>query len=399
MRASVVVLGLVVGCTTPHPTPAVTLPTSTVAPPTATTASAPITPGLGAPLVINDRVVDPATGVTLTKVAGVSQYDTAVPRRDGTNRFLIGARIVDGSTGATAGWLGGAVLTSGKLERVEPSGGTRWSVPLPGARSVRPPDVVVAGGVTVAVVDDALHAFDDATGKALWTAPGPADRLTTDGTLVFTTSCNSGRVPGRAVIARRAADGKEAWRALVAEESDPDAIELDPRHVIVRDTSRNVTFVFDHAGKELHRIKESVQVVHPIGQDLLVFTDKHVARYEDAGRVAWTIPALAATFVAGNDVVDAGAFTLVGNYGRISDSGVDLVALDPTSGVTRWRTKVPGLGVGHSEYLHVAYLELRGPKVYVVSQGSGGSFFERVDVATGKRELRCDVASARCAPP
>ena len=68
-------------------------------------------------------------------------------------------------------------------------------------------------------------------------------------------------------------------------------------------------------------------------------------------------------------------------------------------GATKWETKVAGLGVGHSEYMHVAYLDVQGPKVFVVRQGSGGSFFERVDLASGTRERRCDPDTARCAVP
>ena len=41
----------------------------------------------------------------------------------------------------------------------------------------------------------------------------------------------------------------------------------------------------------------------------------------------------------------------------------------------------------------------RGGKVFVVSQGSGGAFFERVELGTGKREQRCDPTTATCIAP
>jgi hypothetical protein len=46
------------------------------------------------------------------------------------------------------------------------------------------------------------------------------------------------------------------------------------------------------------------------------------------------------------------------------------------------------LGVSHSEYYHVAYVELRGPQLVVVSQGSYGDFVEVRNVATGGKLAR-----------
>lgn len=388
---------VVAGCkTSPSSAPAVDLPPapSAVAPSVAPSTAA------VAPLVINDRLVDRAGAATVGRVAGATKYDTAFPLRGGTNRYALGDLVVDANTGSIVGYRTAVrVERTGVVRYDATAGATRWSTPLAGVRSVRQPDAIVSSGVAVVAVDETLHAFDDATGRPTWTAPGPADRLATDGTYVFATDCTSGSVPGRALVAIRLADGKEAWRAKVAAEMDPDSIDVDPRRIVVRDSSKRVTVVFDHGGKELYRLHESVQSTHASPAGLLVFTDKRVALIDDTGATKWSRPPLAETFVAGNDVVDVGADLLVGNYGHISDSGVDLVRLDGATGATKWETKVASLGVGHSEYLHVAYLDVQGPKVFVVSQGSAGSFYERVDLATGKREHRCDPETSRCSVP
>lgn len=402
MRRLLFVAVLVVGCKTSSGGDIVAVPASTTASSTTASSATPsgptpsAKPGTG--LVINDRVVDRASAATIAHVAGAKSYDNAVPKRDGSGSFALGDRIVDGTSGATLGYEAGIHLEPAMAVRTDATGATRWSAPVSGVRSVRPPDAVVGSVAVVALVSD-LRAFDDATGKPLWTAAGPTDRLATDGALFFTTSCNSGKLVGRSIVARRATDGKEAWHSLIGEESDPDSIDVDARHVIVRDTSRKLTIVFDHTGKELYRIKESVQTTRLVSADLLVFTDKRVALYEDTGRVKWARAPLADTFVAGNDVIELGGDLLIGNFGRISDSGLDVVRLDAASGAVRWETKVPGLGVAHSQYLHVAYLDVSSAKVYAVSQGAAGSFFERLDLATGTRERRCDPVAGTCAPP
>jgi outer membrane protein assembly factor BamB len=382
-------LSLLVACKTSG-TPAVTLSSpassATVAP-----SSSPMHP-----LIIHDRLVDPTNAATVGHVVGVNSYAMAQPNRDGSHTWSIDALVIDGQTGSVVSQTDLLQLQSTAIVRKEPTGVVRWTVPFSGVRSVRPPDAVTAGGVAVVVYDETLHAFDDATGKPLWTAPGPADRLATDGTYAFVTDCTSGSVPTRSLVAVRLADGKQVWRSPIAAESDPDDIQVDARHVIVRDTSRRLMIVFDHSGKEVYRVTEAVEStwVNPFG--MLVFGDKTITQRDDAGRTLWTHAPLRSTFVAGNDVVPIQTDILIANHGRIDDSGVDLVRLRADTGALVWEARIPGLGVAHSQYLHLAYLDVQGNKVFVVSQASGGSFFERVDLATGKREARCDPNRATC---
>ena len=77
-----------------------------------------------------------------------------------------------------------------------------------------------------------------------------------------------------------------------------------------------------------------------------------------------------------------GGDLVVATYCTISDDGVEVQRIGGDGNV-RWRIQVPGLGVAHSEYEQLVYLELRGTSLYVVSQGSGGHFIERLDLATG----------------
>jgi hypothetical protein len=95
------------------------------------------------------------------------------------------------------------------------------------------------------------------------------------------------------------------------------------------------------------------------------------------------------TFVGGNQVVELpGGDFILANWGAINDSGVDLVRLHP-DGTPVWHSCASPLGVGHSEYEHLAYVEARGDALFVASEGSYGAFLEKLSVATGERERRC----------
>jgi hypothetical protein len=99
--------------------------------------------------------------------------------------------------------------------------------------------------------------------------------------------------------------------------------------------------------------------------------------------VVWSVPPPADTFVAATDLVELpDGDVVVATYCAISDDGVELRRIGP-SGALRWKAQVPGLGVDHSKYRQYVYLERRDDQLYVVSQGSGGNFMERVALATG----------------
>ena len=344
--------------------------------------------------MVNGRKIDPLTAATVGKISDITARDSAASDRADTNQFLIGDLVIDRTTGATMGHVARVVLVdAGNVKRIRANGGVRWSTPLAGSR---PYVAIVAGKISVVSDGDQLRAFDDASGKPLWTAPVRTDVLATDGTYVFSTCCSD---PDRALIALRTSDGKEAWRAPLAAKSYPHTIDVETRHLIVRDFSRKMALVFDHSGKKLYQIDEWVQVSHLLGSDLLVYTGKRLALYEDDGHLKWSRAPLANTFAAGLDLIEVGTDLVLANYGHFNNSGVDLVRLDRATGALRWESKLAPLGVDHAKSFHIANLQPRGSKLYVVSQCAYGSFYERIDLSTGKRELRCDLKAAKCAVP
>jgi hypothetical protein len=198
--------------------------------------------------------------------------------------------------------------------------------------------------------------------------------------------------------------------------------DLDPRMwidgdllVVVDDLpQRETTIALDHGGRRRFALSEAVfgafgelgegrPLFHRLpGGDLLFASTKRVARVDPVGHVRWERAAPRETFVAQNQYLDLpGGDVLLANSGFIADSGVHLLRLRPSDGATVWKADVRGLDVPHSTYEHVAYAEARADDLFVVSQGSSGSFFERIALATGARELRCvlDESGPACSRP
>jgi hypothetical protein len=75
-------------------------------------------------------------------------------------------------------------------------------------------------------------------------------------------------------------------------------------------------------------------------------------------------------------------------YNTIADSGVGLLRLAPSDGWIVWKARCQGIGTKHSKYWHYVYVEVRGDRLVVVSQGANGHFVEALDLASGKNLAR-----------
>jgi outer membrane protein assembly factor BamB len=157
------------------------------------------------------------------------------------------------------------------------------------------------------------------------------------------------------------------------------------------------TRIFDTSGRLVMQLAEQVEGDHghawgatfAVGRDLVIVTYKHVMRVDPSGRVVWKIGPPINTFVAGDDVVVLPDGDLViANYGQIDDSGVDVMRIHGHNGAPVWRAQVRGLGVTHSKYEQLVYIEARGDALFVISQAAGGEFIEQLALPTGQSQLR-----------
>ena len=378
---------MLVACQQKGPPPPAVAP-STPAPIANTTGPAPAVSHT--PFVIHDLLVR-EDGTVLHPLPDLTAYDVAVP--DGPHRFKVRDVVVD--TAADTITKSPPPVTfdhDGKLARIEPDGRVRWTTVLKGVHSVRPPDVAIGGHRVVATIDNTLHAFDDTTGKPVWTSNIDGQRLHVEGDTVYSTMCNE-PTHDHWLIATALADGAERFRKPLPMGCDP-SFTVDNGLLILVESHPAQTLIFDLAGQQLAKLDEQTQAVsgnasRPLGKTMLLVTDKHLMAIDATARVLWTHDPLKNTFVSGNQLAELpNGDVVIANYGAINDSGVDLIRLHPDGSIA-WRSCAAALGVGHSEYEHFAYIEVRGDELFVVSQGSYGAFLEKLSVVTGARERRC----------
>ena len=370
-------------------------------PPAVAPAPAPAQP----PFVISNRIVAPDGRVVRT-LPGVSDEAIAVPV--GPHRFEVEGWSVDTAADTVAALHPPAAFERDPaarsededrylLVRDEPDGRTRWSARLHGVRSVRPPDVAVGGGRVVATIDLTIHAFDDATGRPVWSANVEGDNLHIAGDAVYSTSCNE-PTHDHWLVANALADGAKRFQVPLAATCDPAILIEGGRIFAVESTPPEETRVFDLAGHLVTTLHEQVEAAQPVSHGLVVVGDQHLMSLDPSGKILWSRAAPPNGFAGGDQIVELpGGDLLVANYGAISDSGVDVQRLH-ADGTPVWHARAAPLYVSHSQYEHLAYIEPRGAALYVVSQGSYGAFLERLSLATGARELRC-VLGKPCTHP
>jgi hypothetical protein len=126
------------------------------------------------------------------------------------------------------------------------------------------------------------------------------------------------------------------------------------------------------------------------GEDVLLLTGRDVVRMSLTGRTIWTCGFREEQdwFAWGGFVDLPGGGLLAFLYNRISDSGVQVIRLDPATGKQLWQADCKPLGVGHSNYSHYAIVVVQRDRVKVVSRGSYGTFVETLDLKSGRQVSR-----------
>jgi outer membrane protein assembly factor BamB len=297
----------------------------------------------------------------------------------------------------------------GRIARTSADGSTtRWDTALDGhVGGVRPPNV--AADADRAYVAHHLNheagvtALDARTGKVLWHSAGPQDRMLVSNDLLLAADCSvgvDGKGGGRWLVARRTASGKEAFRVALPVYDTANHVDFDALPIqevagwFVVETwdspgGEGASLLIDRAGRVRHRLDRQVVAVMPIGDDRLVLTSRDVIRLGADGPPRWAVPFTHRQWLAGGGLVPLpGGDVVAYLYGRINDSGVQVLRLDPGTGGKKWEVNCRSLGVSHSEYYHDAVLEVRGGRLVVTSRGSGGTFVEALDAQTGRSIAR-----------
>jgi hypothetical protein len=244
--------------------------------------------------------------------------------------------------------------------------------------------------------------LDRKTGKVLGSSEGTHDRLLVSGDLLLAadsrhaTEISEGR---RWLVGRRTTNGTVVFRVgLLLDDLSPRPIrEIGGLFLIQTDEApggKADAVLVDREGKVRHRF--DYQVVDGIrhGDDYIFLTSHSICRHATKDKVVWTIPFPYREWPAG------GGLFLVPNgdviaflFSKISDSGVQVVRVDPLTGGVIWQARCKELGVLHSEYSHRAQVKVNGDTLRVTSQGSAGTFVEILDLASGEQLERDHIPS------
>jgi outer membrane protein assembly factor BamB len=289
-----------------------------------------------------------------------------------------------------------------RVFRLAAVGAVLWSTPLEGYLGSRRPRHLLQDNDRVYVSHgDGVTALDAGTGKPAWHSPGPADRMLLSGDLLLATGCSQGGADvaarGRWLTARAVATGAEAFRVqLPPPPFDPLPIREVAGLFLIQATGapggRGAALLVDRGGPVRHRLDREVVEGQRRGEDLVLLTSRDVVRVTPDGRTAWASRMHNPEGIAGGGLLAlAGGDLLAFLYGEFSDSGVQVVRLDPGTGRAVWQSFCEPLGVPHSAYRHQATVALEGSTVKVISRGTRGTFVERLDLRSGERVGRTHV--------
>jgi len=286
-----------------------------------------------------------------------------------------------------------------RITRRDPAGRVLWTTELGGSLLGlhREPHALHDANRLYLTRSDGITALDSRTGKLVWHAKGPGDRLHLKGKLLLATECSCGAdvvKQGRWLIARATDTGAEVFKvALPASGYDPWPIREVAGLFLVQAfdlfSSKGAAFLIDQKGKVCHRFDRPVQDGMSLGEDRVFLTTHNIFRVRAAGKEVWSIRLDRREELDGGGLVATpGGDLLSFQFGGIHDSGVRVLRIDPRKGKVDWMVKCAPLGVGHSKYRHQASVKIDGQRVRVTSRGSFGSFVEVLDLKTGKQLAR-----------
>jgi outer membrane protein assembly factor BamB len=284
---------------------------------------------------------------------------------------------------------------AGQVTRLDGSGRVVWSTHLDGYRG---PDQLLHDAERAYVSHgDGVTALDWGTGKVVWHAKGPADCMSLSGGLLLATDSSTGgsiAETGRWLTARAVRDGGEVFRVrLPLHGFNPEPIREVAGLFLVQtgEVPGGVgdALLIDREGRVRHRFGRQVVGGIRQGEDRIFLTSRGVVRLSPEDERRWSVLFEEPEWIAGGDLlVLPGGDLLASLYGRINDSGVQVLRLNPTTGKQVWQVGCSGLGVPHSKYRHEATVAVEGGQVKVTSRGASGTFVEVLDLGSGRQLKR-----------
>lgn len=284
--------------------------------------------------------------------------------------------------------------------RLDEAGRTLWRTQVgKSLGGVRPPHVVHDDDRVYVSDGDGITALDSHRGALLWHTKSPNERMLLSGKMVVGADCGSGaalEAEGHWMFGLAIETGRILFRTrLPRGMDDPLPIRevggllLVQQRSFGRDSTGGAILV-DQAGRTRLQLREYVLQGICQDDDLILLLSGRIVRLTPSGRTRWEIRCAAGELDGGDLLLMPGGDLLVLYFGRISDSGVNLLRVSPEGGSVKWTTACKPLGVSHSLYRHWAAASLEARRIVVTSHGSYGSFVEWLDAGTGKHLQRSE---------
>jgi hypothetical protein len=268
-----------------------------------------------------------------------------------------------------------------------------WSTALEGDLRSNWPPVSDADRVYVRC-GNGVTALDRKTGKFIWSSEGIHDRLMVSGDLLLAAdSRHATDIADRErwLVARTTTTGTVVFRVgLPLNDISPRPIrEIGELFLVQTDekpSGKGDAVLVDREGKVRYRFDHQVVDGMRHEGDYVFLTSRNIIRRDSQDKDVWTVSFPDPEWLAGGGLLPLPNGDLIGFlHGRISDTGVQVVRLDPSTGKVVWQVQCRGLGVAHSEYCHQATVTVDENSVHVTSKGAAGTFVEILDLATGKQ--------------
>jgi outer membrane protein assembly factor BamB len=235
---------------------------------------------------------------------------------------------------------------------------------------------------------DGVTALNASTGMPLWHSDGPSKRLLVSGRLVLALVGEDGTWW---FVGRGAASGVRVFQVRLPPKPIVDWSVRDAGGLFVVQTGLYFGvkgLLIDRHGIIRQRLNLPVLAALLLGQGGVVLTSREVMRLSPDGGCRWTAPLEHWGLTRGGLVKVGGGGLVAYLYCPASDSGVQLVRFNAATGKVEWRARCAPLGVDLPKYWHGVGIAVKGERLRVISEAEGGTFFEELDLKTGKQLIR-----------
>jgi hypothetical protein len=332
-------------------------------------------------LLAGQQLVDANTGA-LRGTLGIKDYARhASPLGNGL--FAINERLVDAQRMQVLELQGGAFVLR------DVASGPVWTQPATTVHAIAGAPVaqrrlLARDRVVLARSEGGLVGLDRKDGSVVWEKAGvPNEALRADNDLVLAAGPVDGIGGGKPMLFGLALqNGAVAFRV----ELRGPAVQIVPAPLGVAVRGAGWWAVFDRAGPKVFEQEVACEALAGTADGWFLLQGTRIRALRRDGSERWSQELGVPDFMDQRLLfATPGGDLLVLAHCHMADTGMLLELRANGDGAPLWQRTVEGLGVAHSKYRHDAYVQFDGERAFACSQGSAGSFFVALDLASGEQ--------------